>query len=51
MNKKKSIGEDGTQDTAVIGLACRFGGDAVNAEAFWKMLCEGRGMQHALFRQ
>lgn len=31
------------QDTAIIGLSCRFGGDATDAARFWDLLCEGRG--------
>ncbi|KAK4059825.1 uncharacterized protein Triagg1_10981 [Trichoderma aggressivum f. europaeum] len=27
---------------AIIGLACRFPGDATDSEKFWQMLCDGR---------
>ena len=27
---------------AVIGLACRFPGDATTAEKFWQLLCEAK---------
>ncbi|TVY81978.1 Asperfuranone polyketide synthase afoG, partial [Lachnellula suecica] len=31
-----------TEPIAIIGLSCRFAGDAHNAEGFWKMMAEGR---------
>ncbi|MCJ1403811.1 hypothetical protein MMC11_007034 [Xylographa trunciseda] len=29
-------------DIAIVGLACRFAGDATDAEHFWELLCTGR---------
>ena len=31
-----------TEPIAIIGLSCKFAGDASNAESLWKMLAEGR---------
>lgn len=31
-----------TEPIAVIGLSCKFAGDAKNAEGLWKLLAEGR---------
>lgn len=33
---------DDERSVAVIGLACRFPGDADNGERFWELLCNGR---------
>ena len=30
------------QDVAIVGLSCRFSGDATNADGFWEMLCNGK---------
>lgn len=27
------------QDVAIVGLSCRFSGDATSADGFWEMLC------------
>ncbi|KAM0800892.1 putative polyketide synthase [Usnea florida] len=35
-------GGEHRQDIAIIGLSCRFGGDATDAGRLWDMLCEGR---------
>ena len=37
-----SIDTDKLEPIAVIGLSCRFPGDASSPEAFWKLLVEGR---------
>ncbi|KAI1826640.1 hypothetical protein F4861DRAFT_536951 [Xylaria intraflava] len=39
---KANGGANGLQDIAVIGLSCRFGGDARDVGGFWDMLCSGR---------
>lgn len=31
-----------TEPIAIIGLSCKFGGDASNPEKLWNMLAEGR---------
>jgi acyl transferase domain-containing protein len=31
-----------TEPIAIIGLSCKFAGDASNAEGLWNMLAEGR---------
>lgn len=31
-----------TEPIAIVGLACKFGGDARSPEELWKMLVEGR---------
>ena len=31
-----------TEPIAIIGLSCKFAGDANNTEGFWKMMAEGR---------
>lgn len=31
-----------TEPIAIIGMSCRFGGDASNPEKLWDMLAEGR---------
>lgn len=33
---------NGHEPIAVIGLSCKFAGDAANPEKLWKMLAEGR---------
>ena len=33
---------DRSQPIAVIGIGCRFPGDATNPENFWKLISEGR---------
>ena len=33
-----------SHSVAVIGLACRFPGDAYNGERFWELLCKGQCM-------
>jgi hypothetical protein len=35
-------GEYDLNSIAVIGLSCRFPGDASNANKFWDLLCEGK---------
>ena len=37
-----SIDADRLEPIAIIGLSCRFPGDASSPEAFWKLLVEGR---------
>lgn len=37
----ESGGKEG-HSVAVIGIACRFPGDANNAERFWELICNGR---------
>lgn len=37
--------EEETMDSspiAIIGMSCRFAGDAVNPEAFWELLASGK---------
>ena len=37
----KDRANDG-HSVAVIGIACRFPGEAYNGERFWEMICKGR---------
>lgn len=38
-----SISNEGASEPiAIIGLSCRFAGDARNSEELWKMMVEGR---------
>jgi acyl transferase domain-containing protein len=32
----------GTEPIAIIGIGCKFAGDARDAKGFWKLLSEGR---------
>ena len=41
-SRASSLVTDNVQDVAVIGLACRFGGEATDAEHFWDFLCDAR---------
>nr|VFK54053.1 MAG: myxalamid-type polyketide synthase MxaB [Candidatus Kentron sp. TUN] len=34
--------DNNVEPVAIIGMGCRFPGDAENLQAFWNMLCEGR---------
>ncbi|KAE9372739.1 putative polyketide synthase, partial [Stipitochalara longipes BDJ] len=40
-----SLGEIDPDDIAIIGLSCRFPGDASTPESFWDLLCRGRSTQ------
>ncbi|WP_121717414.1 type I polyketide synthase [Streptomyces sp. E5N91] len=42
MERHSPASEEGREPVAVIGLACRFAGDAESPEAFWDMLITGR---------
>ncbi len=38
----KSSSPNALEPIAIIGIGCRFPGDAANPQEFWKMLCEGK---------
>ena len=42
MDNTLSHPEQATEPIAIIGLSCKFAGDASNAENLWTMLAEGR---------
>lgn len=39
--------EPAGDDIAVIGLACRFPGEASGPQEFWNLLCKGRCTYHS----
>lgn len=40
--ERRDSGTDDPNSVAVVGLACRFPGDAENGPAFWDFLCKAR---------